>query len=241
MLRFSSLKTRILVLTTIPLCALLVGTLAVTLRTADQAVRTSMRRSLSDAGQVFVKLLETRQSELLGMAGVTARDPRFFATFSIPEEERGEEFGPTLEGVSIVFLRITGADFIEIFDGRGRFIAYIDKTLSTHPNGMMLGAGSIREALGGTPTADFYRAGDGNDESFNANMIVAAFDIAPDIDGVVLAAAYNLRMLQRVAYGGTRNPDGQGFAAFGSGQEIAIFLRAMSRRPRRLPMRGCAD
>ena len=31
--------------------------------------------------------------------------------------------------------------------------------------------------------ADFYRAGDGNDESFNANMIVAGFDIAPDIDG----------------------------------------------------------
>ena len=32
--------------------------------------------------------------------------------------------------------------------------------------------------------ADFYRAGDGNDESFNANMIVANFDIAPDIDGI---------------------------------------------------------
>lgn len=31
--------------------------------------------------------------------------------------------------------------------------------------------------------ADFYRAGDGNDESFNANMIVATFDIAPDVDG----------------------------------------------------------
>jgi NADH-quinone oxidoreductase subunit M len=27
------------------------------------------------------------------------------------------------------------------------------------------------------------------------------------VPGVVLAAAYNLRMLQRVAYGGTRNPD----------------------------------
>lgn len=27
------------------------------------------------------------------------------------------------------------------------------------------------------------------------------------IPGVVLAAAYNLRMLQRVAYGGPRNPD----------------------------------
>jgi len=32
--------------------------------------------------------------------------------------------------------------------------------------------------------ADFYRAGDGNDESFTANMIVAAHDIAPDITGV---------------------------------------------------------
>lgn len=27
------------------------------------------------------------------------------------------------------------------------------------------------------------------------------------LPGVILAAAYNLRMLQRVAYGGTRNPD----------------------------------
>ena len=33
-------------------------------------------------------------------------------------------------------------------------------------------------------SADFYRAGDGNDESFTANMIVAAHDIAPDITGV---------------------------------------------------------
>ncbi len=32
--------------------------------------------------------------------------------------------------------------------------------------------------------ADFYRAGDGIDESFTANMIVSAGDIAPDISGV---------------------------------------------------------
>jgi hypothetical protein len=32
--------------------------------------------------------------------------------------------------------------------------------------------------------ADFYRAGDGNDESFRANMIVSDTDIAPDIPGV---------------------------------------------------------
>jgi hypothetical protein len=32
--------------------------------------------------------------------------------------------------------------------------------------------------------ADFYRAGDGNDESFTAQMIVSEDDIAPDIAGV---------------------------------------------------------
>jgi len=32
--------------------------------------------------------------------------------------------------------------------------------------------------------ADFYRAGDGNDESFTAQMIVSANDIAPDIAGI---------------------------------------------------------
>ena len=32
--------------------------------------------------------------------------------------------------------------------------------------------------------SDFYRAGDGNDESFTAQLIVAQDDIAPDVPGV---------------------------------------------------------
>ena len=32
--------------------------------------------------------------------------------------------------------------------------------------------------------SDFYRAGDGNDESFTAQMIVSPEDIAPDIEGI---------------------------------------------------------
>ena len=32
--------------------------------------------------------------------------------------------------------------------------------------------------------ADFYRAGDGTDESFTAQMIVSADDIAPDVTGI---------------------------------------------------------
>lgn len=52
--------------------------------------------------------------------------------------------------------------------------------------------GSAAEALKTATTgdgtvvlhADFYRAGDGNDESFTANMIVSANDLAADIAGV---------------------------------------------------------
>ena len=35
------------------------------------------------------------------------------------------------------------------------------------------------------------------------------------VPGVVLAAAYMLRMLQKVAYGGTRNPDHSGLKDLG--------------------------
>ena len=160
MLRTSSLKTRILLITALPLCALLVGFLVLTLRTADNAVRASVSRSLSDAGSVFVKLLATRRNELLTMAHVTARDPRFFATLSIPEEERGPEFAPTLQGVAVDFLRITDADFIEVFDGQGRFLCYVDKNLGTRSPASELGRAGIEAALRGTPVTDFYLAQD---------------------------------------------------------------------------------
>jgi hypothetical protein len=43
------------------------------------------------------------------------------------------------------------------------------------------------------------------------------------VPGVVLAAAYNLRMLQRVAYGGTRNPDHSSLKDLG-GREILTLV-----------------
>src|SRR6266487_4983232 len=49
------------------------------------------------------------------------------------------------------------------------------------------GADAAKEIATGAGTvvllADFYRAGDGNDESFTAQLIVSATDIAPDIPG----------------------------------------------------------
>lgn len=184
-MRFHSLKTRILVLTTIPLSVLLVLFLTLTLRTADRAVRDNVQRSLVDAGSVFVKLLETRRGELMTMASVTARDPRFFATFAIPEDERGEEFGPTVEGVAHDFLRITGADFIEIFDGQGRFVSYVDRQSGAARTKPLLGAGSLREALRGSPAADFYRSED--------HLVVAAavpVFVSDNIEAIVRMGSY---------------------------------------------------
>jgi len=50
------------------------------------------------------------------------------------------------------------------------------------------GADGAKVATTGAGTAvllaDFYRAGDGNDESFTAQMIVSQSDLAPEIPGI---------------------------------------------------------
>ena len=56
-----------------------------------------------------------------------------------------------------------------------------------------MGATSSSSKVG---PADFYRAGDGNDERFTAKMIVSDDDIAPDFPGA------NLWVQRRVRHGG---------------------------------------
>jgi signal transduction histidine kinase len=173
MFRFGSLKTRIIVLTTLPLFALVVALLVGTIRTANQAVRSSVQESLSDAGSVFIQLLSTHTDELLTMARVTARDPRFFATFSIPEDERGDEFVPTLAGVSRDFLRITDADFLEVFDANGRPLLHVDAHTGPRTDVEVRGNGGLAEAMNGFATGDFYTTGEGPVASASAPVWVA--------------------------------------------------------------------
>jgi signal transduction histidine kinase len=157
--RLSSLRTRLVLLTAVTPSLLLLTFLAGTLHTANEAVNRSVRRSLSDAGSVFVKLLATRKNELSTMATVTARDPRFFATFAIPESDRGPEFAPTVEGVALDFLRITDADFMEVFDARGRPIVHVERHGGRAGALVVPGGGAIQLALGGSPSGDFNRVG----------------------------------------------------------------------------------
>lgn len=157
MLHFGSLKTRIIVLTTVPLSLLFITTLLGINHTANNVVRANVRKSLSDAGSVFIQLISTRKHGLLTMATVTARDPRFFATFSIPRHERGPEFGPTLEGVSLDFLRITTADFLEVFDADGNLISHVDSRGRARRGSVIHGIDGLQEATKGYAITDFYR------------------------------------------------------------------------------------
>ncbi|HEX5131045.1 MAG TPA: hypothetical protein VFX92_01010, partial [Candidatus Krumholzibacteria bacterium] len=165
MFRFGSLRTRIIVLTTIPLIAILVMILLSAVQTANTAVRKRVHESLTESGSVFVQLLTSRRNELVNMTQVTVRDPRFFAPFSIPESERGAEFKPTLEGLGRDFLRITDADFIEIFDADGHLISGIlreEPPFAVDPGIQQAPAGrsGIEAAMKGSAVADFYQQGD---------------------------------------------------------------------------------
>src|SRR6187401_73121 len=175
MLRFGSLRTRIVVLTTVPLIAILVTILLSAMRTSNDTVRRRVNESLSEAGSVFVQMVTSRRNELVSMAQVTVRDPRFFAPFSIPREERGAEFVPTLEGIASDFLRITDADFMELFDADGRFVTRVTRGERLALGGSRAsepartGTAAIDLAMRGSAVADFY--------DYDGRVVVAA--VAP--------------------------------------------------------------
>ena len=168
MFRFGSIRTRIIVLTTIPLIAILVTILASAIHAANGAVRDRVQQSLVESGSVFVQMLTSRRNELVSMAQVTVRDPRFFAPFSIPADERGAEFIPTVGGVASDFLRITDADFIEIFDPDGRYLTCVTRSSDdawlnvTNTNELheKSGHAGIQMAMKGSAVADYYQLDD---------------------------------------------------------------------------------
>ncbi len=162
MLRFGSLRTRILILTTVPVLTVLVATLLTTANTAQLTVDRSVKKSLREASSVFVRLVSIKRNELASMAQVTSRDPRFFATFSIPAEDRGPEFGPTVEGIAFDFLEVTSADFLQVFGTDGKLIAHVDRFGQTRNDVSAERAGqtAITRARRGIPSTDAYREGD---------------------------------------------------------------------------------
>ena len=72
--------------------------------------------------------------------------------------------------------------------GAGEGVRWDTASLLPSTNFKCVGTDSLKTATTGDQTvvlqADFYRAGDGNNESFTGQMIVSANDLAPDVLGI---------------------------------------------------------
>lgn len=157
-LRFHSLRTRILVLATLPLLLLAGGLTWLAHRAATTTVEQSVSRSLHDASAVLEELVRSRRDALRAQARVTASDPRFFATFSVPPAERTSDFATTLELIGEDFLGITDACFLEIYDAQGRPLAraHREGTPEVDWTNRDAGTRSLAEARQGALSTDAF-------------------------------------------------------------------------------------
>lgn len=156
-LRLGTLRTRILVLATVPLTAMIVALLFVGHETARSTLTRSVRADLRNASRVFVETVRARREALLAQARVTAGDPRFFATFSVPADERGGDFARTLELLAHDFLEITDADFFEIYATDAAHLARCDRHAPARAwSDGTTGAASVAVATHGVISSDHF-------------------------------------------------------------------------------------
>lgn len=159
--QFHSLRHRILGLATVPLVALLVALLWISHQTMTASVEATAAGRIADAASVATELVGSQHRALRAQARVTASDPRFFATFTVPVEERGPEFVTTMEHLGAEFLQITDADFLEVFDREGGGLLRVDRDGGTDGNWTDSGAGraSILAAADRAVSSDLLLAG----------------------------------------------------------------------------------
>jgi signal transduction histidine kinase len=115
-----NLATRIAATTSLPILAvLLAALLTVNGRVASQQNRT-VTADLSRAALSFEKQMVHQGEELKRIGSVVARDPKFFATLTLPRSERGSaDFHETLAGVAGDFQRDTDAPIFDVTDDHG--------------------------------------------------------------------------------------------------------------------------
>jgi signal transduction histidine kinase len=146
-----SLKRKIWILTLGPLVLLAGITLLAVRYQVERRDRQNMAIDLATASENLKHWVETRQRDLSTMAFVISRDPKFFAMFSVPPEERGADFTRTLRGLAVDFHRVAGRDLFDIIDGRGVVIARA--TTEEGIGGDAAGSPGVRDALAGRPAS----------------------------------------------------------------------------------------
>jgi len=140
-----SLRTRILLITAIPIVTLVFATLAIVNRTITSQVSHGIHDDLVRASAVAQNVLEARARMLAVAGGIIARDPKFFSVLTIPGSHRDPQLRATVAGVARDFNLPGQTDLFEVMDGKGRLLA----TVGPEASDRRARAGLVAQALGG--------------------------------------------------------------------------------------------
>ncbi len=144
-----SLRTRILLITVIPIVTLVFATLAIVNRSITSQVRHNIHDDLVRASAVAQNVLEARARMLAVAGGIIARDPKFFSVLTIPGSNRDPQLRNTVAGVARDFNLPGQTDLFEVMDGHGRLLASVGRE-SSDPSAR---ARLVEAALAGRPMA----------------------------------------------------------------------------------------
>jgi signal transduction histidine kinase len=139
------LHGKILLLTAVPLAALVALSLWLVERGVATRTHQALRADLARAAGVFESMLAANAHELELAGAVIVRDPKFFSVLTLPHAADDPQFRATVAGVAQDFHHITRPDVFEVVDARGHRAA----TVGPVPLGPEARAVLTRAALGG--------------------------------------------------------------------------------------------
>lgn len=121
------LRTRILLLTALPLLALAGATLWLVDRGVSRRSEQALAEDLRRAARVFEDMLAATAAELDMAGAVIVRDPRFFSVLALPHGPEDAGFRATVAGVAQDFHHLARPDVFEVLDHRGRLVSSVGR------------------------------------------------------------------------------------------------------------------
>ncbi len=143
-----TLRTRILLLTVLPIVTLVFATLATVNRSITHQVQQGIQDDLRRASAVAEIVLEARAHTLAVAGEVIARDPKFFSVLTIPDVESDQQLRSTVAGVARDFNLLVQTDLFEVMDARGHLLASAGREASDERGRAPL----VARVLAGRPT-----------------------------------------------------------------------------------------
>lgn len=121
------LLTKILFATVIVPMVLIVSVIGVINRGMSERALADMHEDLQRTALLLESTLSARSEALTMTAGVIVRDPRFFATLSLPGSASDRWYRTTVRDVADDFHEVADTDLFEVLDRKGRLVASVGR------------------------------------------------------------------------------------------------------------------